>query len=221
MRYEVKYKPTFATMFITLNPGESIITEAGAMTSMNAELSIKTELSGGLIPALLKKFFGGESMFINTFSNNTQKPLELVLSQAVIGDIECFDLSEGELCLQPGAFIAYTKGVKMGVQWAGFKSWVLGEGLFKLKLGGKGLVFFGCYGGLTKKSVTGDFLVDTSHLVAYSPELKMNIQMAGSLMASITSGEGFVNRISGNGIIYLQSRSISGLVSFLSPKVRY
>lgn len=134
MKYEIRYKPTFAAIFVTLNPGESITAEAGAMTSMDAQLSMRTQFSGGLIPGLLKKFFGGESLFVNVFTNETQQPLTLVLTQSTIGDIERIDLSQGDICFQPGAYIAHTPGVKMGVQWAGFASWFAGEGLFKLKL---------------------------------------------------------------------------------------
>ncbi|WP_343277554.1 AIM24 family protein [Kamptonema sp. UHCC 0994] len=57
MKYEIRYKPSFAAIFITLNPGESITAEAGAMTSMDGKLSMKTEFSGGLFSGLLKKFW--------------------------------------------------------------------------------------------------------------------------------------------------------------------
>ena len=224
MKYEIRYKPAFACIFVTINPGESITAEAGAMTSMDAALSMKTEFSGGLFSALLKKFLGGESLFVNTFTNNTQKPLQLVLTQSTIGDIASINLSNGqEICFQPGAYIAHTPGVKMGVEWAGISSLIAGEGLFKLKLSGHGecRVFFGAYGGLTKKSVSGEFVVDTGHLVAYQPGLKMKIGLAGGLLGSVTSGEGLINRISGQGDIYLQSRSIDGLVGYLRPKVRF
>ena len=48
----------------------------------------------------------------------------------------------------------------------------------------------------------------------------MSIGLSGGLISSLTSGEGLVYRLKGNGVIYLQSRSIEGLVQFLSPKVR-
>ena len=208
MKYEIRYKPAFAAIFVTLNPGDRITAEAGAMTSMDAQLSMRTQFSGGLIPGLLKKFFGGESLFVNVFTNETQQPLTLVLTQSTIGDIERIDLSQGDICFQPGAYIAHTPGVKMGVQWAGFASWFAGEGLFKLKLTGEGRVFFGAYGGMTKKHVQGEFVVDSGHLVAYQPQIQMGIKLAGGLFGSVTSGEGLVNRLSGEGEIYLQSRSI-------------
>jgi uncharacterized protein (AIM24 family) len=35
-----------------------------------------------------------------------------------------------------------------------------------------GTVFFGAYGGLKRKQINGDFIVDTGHLVAYESGLK-------------------------------------------------
>lgn len=220
MKHEIRYKPAFASIFITLNPGDSIIAEAGAMTSMDGQVSMQTQFSGGLISGLLKKFLGGESLFVNEFSNKASQPLTVVLNQSCVGDIEKFDLNNGEICLQPGAYIAHTPGVKMGVAWAGFSSFFAGEGLFKLKLSGSGQVFFGAYGGITKKRVDGEFIVDSSHLVAYPANMKLNLKLAGGLIGSVTSGEGVVSKLSGQGDIYLQSRSIDGLVRFLSPRVR-
>ena len=220
MKCEIRYKPAFAAIFVALNPGESITAEAGAMTSMDAQLSMKTEFSGGLISGLLKKFFGGESLFVNTFTNTTQQTLNLVLTQSTIGDIAQIELRDTEICFQPGAYIAHTPGIKVGVQWAGFKSWISVEGLFKLKLSGQGQVLFGAYGGLTEKHINGEFIVDSGHLVAYTPEIRMNVGLAGGWIGSMTSGEGLINRLSGQGVIYLQSRSIDGLVRYLSSKLR-
>jgi uncharacterized protein (TIGR00266 family) len=219
VKYDVRYKPTFATVFVTLQPGEKLIAEAGAMASMDGNITIETQFSGGFVPALLKAFLGGESMFINTFSNRSNKPQEVVLTQSTIGDITRIELNNRELCLQPGAYIAHAGNINLGVHWAGFSSWLAGEGLFKLKVSGNGIVFIGAYGGLSTHQVKNDYIVDTGHLVAYDPSLKMNIKMAGGLLGSVTSGEGLVNRITGNGQIYLQSRSVDGLVNFLRPKV--
>ncbi len=221
LKTEIRYKPAFATIFLTLNPGESITAEAGAMTSMDAQLSMRSQFSGGLIPGLMKKFFGGESLFVNVFTNETKNPLKLTLTQSTIGDIDKIDLDNSEICFQPGAYIAHTPGIKMQVQWAGFASFFAGEGLFKLRLSGKGRIFFGAYGGITKKHIDNDFIVDSGHLVAYEPQIKMSIKLAGGLIGSVTSGEGIINKLSGQGEIYLQSRSVDGLVRYLRPKLRW
>jgi uncharacterized protein (TIGR00266 family) len=220
MKCEIKYKPAFSAIFVTLEPGEKIVAEAGAMASMDSQVTIKTELAGDFLSALAKKFFGGESLFVNVFSNETKQYVNLVLTQSVVGDIAEIELHGKDMYFQPGAYIASTPGVRMGVRWAGFTSWLAGEGLFKLRLSGKGKVFFGAYGGITKKAINGQFIVDTGHLVAYEPGIEMGIKLSNGLIGSLTSGEGFVNRLSGRGNIYLQSRSIGGLVGFLRSKVR-
>ncbi|MEA5466711.1 TIGR00266 family protein [Leptothoe sp. PORK10 BA2] len=220
MKYEIRYKPAFATLFLTLQPGERIFAEAGSMASMAGSLAMNTGFFGGLIPGLLKAFLGGESLFLNQFSNPTDAPQELVLTQSSIGDITRIELQGNELCLQPGAYIAHTSGVNVKMEWAGFSSWFAGEGLFKLKLSGKGIVFFGAYGGLSEMDVKDEFVVDNGHLVAYEPGIKMNIALSGGLLGSVTSGEGFINRLQGRGKIYLQSRSTDGLVRFLRSKLR-
>ncbi len=219
MKYEIRYKPAFATLFVTLNPGERLTAEAGAMLSMAAALSMETQFSGGLIPGLLKKFFGDESLFVNEFRNRTQQPLELVLSQSLPGDLMVVELKGNSLCFQPGAYLAHTAGVQMSLQWAGFSSWLAGEGLFKLKVNGRGLVFFGGYGGISQRRVNQSFVVDSGHLLAYEPGIKMNLRLAGGLLGAVTSGEGVVNHLTGQGKIYMQSRSLSGLVRFLRSKV--
>jgi uncharacterized protein (TIGR00266 family) len=219
MQYEIKYKPAFSTMFVTLGSGESITAEAGAMASMDGGLTMKTQFFGGFLGGLLKAFFGGESLFCNTFSNTTNQPRTVVLTQSSVGDIEVLELRGRTFGFEGGSYIAHIGNVKLGVRWAGFKSWFSGEGLFKLQASGDGTVFFGGYGGVSKRRIAGEFIVDSGHLLAYENSLKINIGLAGSLVGSVTSGEGFVMRLVGSGDIYMQSRSVDGLVKFLRPKI--
>ena len=77
----------------------------------------------------------------------------------------------------------------------------------------------GAYGGLVEKTVEGEYIVDTGHLVAYDPNMKLKVQLAGGLLSSFFGGEGLVTRVEGNGRIILQSRSLSGLAGWLNPKL--
>ena len=74
MKIEIEGKPVFAYVKVTLEPGETIITESDAMSSMSAEMSLTAKFNGGFFVGLIKKFLGGESLFINHFTNNTSKP---------------------------------------------------------------------------------------------------------------------------------------------------
>ncbi len=215
MNAEVKYKPSFATVFITLKPGESVIAESDAMATMSAGTAMRTRFNGGFFRAVMRKLFGGESLFVNEFSCPEGKPEgELVLTQPTPGDVETLELNGETMYLQKGAFIACTPGVTLKLGWAGFASWFGREGLFRLKLSGRGTVWFGGYGGIFTRDVNGEYLVDTGHLIAYEPGLSLKVGLAGGIFSSLFGGEGFVSRMRGRGKIYMQSRSIDGLAAW-------
>ena len=219
MRTETHGSPSFAYVQVELDPGESITAEADAMSSMAADLDMAARLNGGLLSGLCKKFLGGESLFVSEFTNNTRQPRQLTLVQGTPGDIRQVDLENGQLCLQPGAYICSTPGLKLGLKWAGFGSWIGREGLFKLEVSGTGTLWYGAYGGLLDKEVDGEYIVDTSHLVAYEPQMRLKVQLAGGLFASFLGGEGLVTRVEGKGRITIQTRSLSGLKGWLNPRI--
>ena len=215
----IEGRPSFAHMHVDLAPGESIIAESDAMASMSADLDMTAKFNGGFFSGLCKKFLGGESLFINEFKNNTDGPRRVTLVQPTPGDMGVIELNGNSLCLQPGAYIASTPGVKLGVKWAGFASFIGQEGLFKLVVSGTGTVWYGAYGALMPRAVDGEFIVDTSHLVTYEPQLKLKVQLAGGLFSSFFGGEGLVTCINGKGNIVIQTRSLDGLKSWLNPRL--
>ena len=162
--------------------------------------------------AILRRIFGGESMFVNIFS--TESAGELVLTQPFPGDIVCTELKGNTLYLQPGAFLACEPGVKLGMGWAGVKMLIAREGLFRLKVSGTGKVWFGAYGGIFERDIDEEYIVDSGHLVAYDPTVSVRIGMAGGLFSSLFSGEGLVTKLTGPGRIYMQSRSFGGLAAW-------
>lgn len=218
MQANIEGAPTFAHIHYDLAPGESLVAESDAMSSMAADLDVVAKLNGGFLSALAKKFLGGESLFINVFTNNTESNRRLSITQGTPGDIRQIALNDASICLQPGAYIASTPGLKLGIKWAGFASFLGREGLFKLMVTGTGTLWYGAYGSLVDKQIEGEYIVDTGHLVAYQPHLKLKVQLAGGLLSSFFGGEGLVTRVEGHGKVVLQSRSLSGLAGWLNPK---
>lgn len=212
MQAEIHDRPAFANIRVHLEPGEEIVAEADAMASMSASIDMKTQWSGGFLNGVMKRIFGSESMFVNTFS--TKSGGDIVLTQPFPGDIQCLELNGNTMFLQPGAFIACEPGVKLGLGWAGFRMFIAREGLFRLKVSGTGRIWFGAYGGIFQREIEGDFIVDSGHLVAYEPTIGIQIGMAGGLFSSFFSGEGLITRVSGPGRIYMQSRSFDGLAAW-------
>jgi len=219
MKTVINGAPSFAYLNVILDPGETIIAESDAMSSMSADLSMSAKLNGGFISGFIKKFLGGESLFVNHFTNTGSSPMKLTLVQATPGDMIEKELKGDSINFQPGAYIASTPGAKLGVKWAGFKSWFAKEGLFKLVVKGNGKVWYGAYGGLLEKEVDGAYIVDSSHLVSYPENFKLNIQLAGGLFSSFFGGEGFVTRVEGKGKITIQTRSMDGLKNWVNPKI--
>ncbi len=219
MQATIEGGPAFAFINVDLNPGETVVAESDAMSSMAADLDMDAKFNGGFFSGILKKFFGGESLFVNHFTNKTSDVRRVTLVLATPGNIREAQLGGGTICLQPGAYVASTPELKLKARWAGLKSWFSGEGLFKLTVSGTGTLWYGAYGELLEKQVDGEYIVDTAHLVAYEPHMKLKIQLAGGLFSSLFSGEGFVTRIEGQGKITIQTRSLSGLAGWLNPRL--
>lgn len=219
MKYKIEGGSSFSHIKFVLNPGDKIVTESDAMASMDAGLSQTAKMNGHIIKAFLKKFFGGESLFVNHFENNTQEPKEIVITKNTPGEIVPLKLEGKGMYLQPGAYICSTPGIHLIVEWAGFRSFLAREGLFRLYAAGTGYLWFGAYGRIVPKTVKREYLVDTGHLVAYEPQMGMKLQMSGNLMTSLLSGEGLLTRMEGDGKIFLQTRSMGGLAAWLNPRL--
>ena len=217
MEATTRNRPSFANVLVKLEPGDKIIAEADAMASMSACVEMKTRWSGGIFGAILKRAFGGESLFVNEFSS--PEPAELVLTQGMPGDIECLELKGTSLFLQPGAFLACEPGVSLGLKWAGIASLIGGEGLFRLKVSGNGRVWFSAYGGIFSREITDEYIVDTGHLVGYEPTINIRVGMAGGIFSSFFGGEGLVTKVRGPGRIYMQSRNFSGLTAWMNAHI--
>ncbi|MET0341405.1 MAG: TIGR00266 family protein [Polyangiales bacterium] len=214
MQIEIRSRPSFANLLVRLARGDRIVAESDAMASMSSAITLKTRWNGGFLAALLRRFFGGESLFVNEFSTDSSG--ELVLTQPWPGDIACVELKGSSLFLQPGAFVACDPDVQLGVGYAGLRSFIAREGLFRLRVSGQGRVWFGAYGGIVAKDIEGGYVVDSSHLVAYEPSVQMRIGFAGSLLSSLLSQEGLVMRLRGPGRIWLQTRSMEGLAAWVN-----
>ncbi|HET6343777.1 MAG TPA: TIGR00266 family protein [Myxococcota bacterium] len=221
MHAEIRYRPTFAAIFVTLAPGESITAVAGAMASMSSHIRARVRFFGGLLQALARRLFGGESLFMSQFyCAKDGRPGEVVVSQPTPGDIQQVELRGTALFVQPGAFLACGPGVRVGLSWAGLASWFGGQGLFRLRLSGEGMAWFGAYGSIVKRQVDDAYLVDTGHLLAYEPTLSLGVALAGGLVSSALGGEGLVSRLSGRGEVYLQSRSLADLTAWTNAHLR-
>lgn len=218
MKVEAKGQPSFTHLHIELGVNEGIMAEAGAMVSMSSGIDLRSRLNGGFFSAIIMKFLGKETLFKNLYFNTSTNNQSLVLSQTTPGQLIEENLNNNTIFIQSGAFLACTSGITMNVTWAGFSSWIAGEGLFRLRLSGTGKLWYGAFGGVIEKEVQGEYLIDSGHLLSYPPEMKLSTKLSGGIFSSFFGGEGFVLRLQGHGKIRLQTRSLSGLSQWLNSK---
>ncbi len=212
MKYRILAKPSYSLLEIELESGEEVIAETGAMVYMR-NIELKTEVKGGLLGGLKRTLFGGESFFINRY---VAKGKGLIgLAPPYQGDIVHIPLS-GRIYAQSGAFLASSPEINIDTKWGGAKTFFAGEGLFLLKLEGSGDIFLSSFGGIHEVEVEGSLKVDTGHIVAFEETLDYKITKAGGLKATLFSGEGLVAEFTGNGKVWIQTRSIADYVGWLA-----
>ena len=216
MKHEIVGQPDFAMVRLTLEPGESIRAESGAMVAMDPSLDLETKAKGGLL-AGLKRMIGGESFFVNTFKAKDRSG-RLDLAPGAPGDLHALELRDGEQwMLQSGAYVAGGSNLDVDTKWGGARSFFGGEGLFMLKVTGPGPLFFGSYGALEPLDIDGEMVVDSGAIVAFETSLDYRVETVGGLKSLLFSGEGLVCRFRGKGRLYIQTRLPAPLASFLHP----
>lgn len=208
----------FQILECELNPNEMITVESGAMASQDVGLIPTTVMNGTFWQALVLKLLGGESFFINHFQNVSSKTQKIHISQSTPGDIQSRQLNGEEIFIETGSFIARTGDIKIKTKWAGFKNLIAGEGLFKLSFKGTGTIWYGCYGAVVEKEINGTYIVDSGHLLMWPPTVTLKLKLAGGLIDSFLSKEGFVLQLEGKGKVQLQTRSVKGLAQWLNAR---
>lgn len=211
MQIDLQMKPACSVAKVSLNPGETLTSEGGAMIAMNGHIQIETtthkKSGGGGIMSGIKRVISGESFFINHYTAGDQGG-EIYLAPTLHGDLIVQTLSQESLIVQSGSFLASEAGISADFNWQGLKSVFSGEGMFWLNVNGTGKVILNSFGEIYPVEVNGEYIVDTGHIVAFQPSLKFDISKAGqSWISSFLGGEGFVCRFKGTGTVWCQSHN--------------
>ncbi len=219
MRHEILYRPSYSLAKISLDRGESLVAETGAMVSMSANIEIETSMRGGLLSSLKRAVLGGESFFVNTFT--AKDAGEVSFAPALPGDINTVELSGQTIFAQSGAFLAAPKTIEVDTKFGGAKTFFSGEGLFLLKLSGTGTVFLCSYGAVHEKMLAAGekLIVDTGHIVAFDESVQYSVKTVGGMKSTLLSGEGLVVELTGPGRILLQTRSTQAFINWLLPHI--
>ena len=211
---------------IELDPGETVIAEAGAMNYMDPGISFEakmgdgTEPDNGLMGKLMsagKRALTGESIFMTHFTNTGSGKKRVAFAAPYPGKIIAMNLADlgGGFTCQKDAFLCAAMGTNVSIRFnkklgAGFFG---GEGFILQQLNGDGLALIHAGGTVIKKELNNDsILVDTGCLVGFTAGIDYDIQRAGNMKSMILGGEGlFLATLKGTGTVYLQSLPFSRL----------
>ncbi len=211
---------------IELDPGETVIAEAGAMNYMEQDIRFDTKMGDGSEPnqgfmgKLLgagKRMLTGESIFMTHFTNTGSGKSQVTFASPFPGSIIPMDLSQlgGEIICQKDAFLCAAKGTKVDIAFnrklgAGFFG---GEGFILERLKGDGMAFVHAGGTVIERELRGETLrLDTGCLVAMTAGIDFDIEMSRGLKSMFFGGEGlFLATVRGHGKVWIQSLPFSRL----------
>jgi len=214
---------------IELDPGESVVAEAGAMMYKDATIRMdavfgdgSASTQGGSFTDKLfsagKRLLTGESLFMTLFTHEGQGKARAAFAAPYPGNIIPVTLANlgGTIICQKDCFLCAARGVSIGIY---FQKKILtglfgGEGFIMERLDGDGIAFLHAGGTIVERVLNpGEELhVDTGCLVAMEQTVSFDIQQAGNIKTALFGGEGlFFARLVGPGRIWLQSLPFSRL----------
>ncbi|GAB6273183.1 MAG: TIGR00266 family protein [Peptococcaceae bacterium] len=212
---------------IELDPGEGVRAEAGAMMFMEDGIEMQTSAGGGIFKGF-KRMLTGESFFITTFLNNGRGKKRVTFGAPYPGKIIPLELGKlgREFLCQKDAFLCAARGIEIEISFtkkigAGLFG---GEGFILQRLTGEGLAFVHAGGTIIQKELgfQESLRVDTGCLVAFAPSVSYDIQFIGGFKNALFGGEGiFLARLTGPGLVYLQSLPFSRLADRIMAAARF
>lgn len=213
-------------VLVELDPGETVIAEAGAMNYLEEDIQFEARMGDGsqADQGLMGKLFSagkraltGESLFMTHFSNQGHVKRHVAFAAPYAGKIVPLDLAKlgGEILCQKDAFLCAAFGTHLDIAFqrrlgTGFFG---GEGFILQRLQGDGMAFIHASGTIIERQLQGETLrVDTGCLVAFEPGIDYNIERAGNLKSMFFGGEGlFLATLRGHGKVWIQSLPFSRL----------
>jgi uncharacterized protein (TIGR00266 family) len=222
-------------VIVELDPGETVIAEAGGMTYMEEGINFETKMGDGSQPE--QGFFGkimtagkrmltGESIFMTHFTHTGAGKSHVAFGAPYPGKIIPVDMATvqgNDLLCQKDAFLCAALGTEVTISFnkrfgAGLFG---GEGFILQKLVGDGMAFLHAGGTIIERELTGETLrVDTGCIVAFEPHIEYSIERAGNLKSMVFGGEGlFLATLKGHGRVWLQSLPFSRLAGRILANV--
>lgn len=208
---------TVPAVEVTLNKGESMYTQSGAMSWRTPYIKMDTNTKGGVMKGL-GRMLSGDSFFMNTYTAE-QDGQVVAFASTVPGAIVPYDLTGTPgLIAQKGAFLCAEPNVTLKTTLTKkFSSGLFGgEGFILQDISGSGKVFLEVDGDQIIKDLGPNetIYVDTGNVVAFEKTVKYEIETVKGLGNIFFGGEGlFLTKLTGAGRVILQTQNFNDFAS--------
>lgn len=219
MKYTVLGDSDCPLIEIQLDRGEECKIERGSMAYLRdvdlvGRLNSKSSGLGGILNAMGRSIGSGESMFITTATGKFDGGV-IGIAPPIPGKINVLEVFDGrQYCLNTGAFLACDQSVHYGLKRQSLSKALFARtgGLFVVETSGTGQVLVSSFGDLIELEVKDNqpLIVDNLHVVAWDSNLQYSLEIASGTFG-FTTGEGIVNRFTGNGKVLIQTRNLINL----------
>lgn len=223
MKYRIE-GGNLPVVICTLEGGESMITESGAMSWMSPNMKMETTSNGGVGKAL-GRMFSGEAMFQNRYTAEGGSGM-IAFASSFPGCIRAVEITPGkDFIVQKSGFLASETGVELSVFFqkkigSGFFG---GEGFIMQKLTGQGTAFLEFDGHVVDYELQAgqSIVVDTGYLAAMDGTCSIEVKSVPGVKNALFGGEGLFNTfVKGPGRVYLQTMPINHVAEVLNPFVQ-
>ena len=219
MKYEI-FGENLPAVTINLDNGESIYTQSGGMTWMSAELTMETNMKGGLMGGL-SRWLSNESVFIATYTATGEGQF-ITCASTLPGNIVKLDAANGPYICQKSAFLCAQSDVKLEIYAIpGIKAGLFGgDGWIFQEISGSGLAFLEIDGSVKEIDLApGQKLkVDTGNVAVFEKSVKYSVERVKGFVNILFGGEGlFLTTVEGPGKVWLQTMTAPSFAAKLVP----
>jgi len=220
MKYSIVGEP-LPVVICDVDPGETLITESGAMSWMSPNMKMETTSNGGLGKAL-GRMFSGDSLFQNRYTAQGG-PGQIAFASSFPGSIKAVEIEPGkDVIVQKKAFLASESTVELSIFFqkkvgAGLFG---GEGFIMQRLSGHGTAFIEIDGYAVEYNLQAgqSMVIDTGYLAAMDPTCSMEIVSVPGVKNMLFGGEGIFNTVvKGPGKVILQTMPINAVAGSIQP----
>ena len=218
MNYQIYGEP-MPVVICNVDPGESLISESGAMSWMTPNMDMQTV--GGGAGKMFGRMFSGDSLFQNVYTAQGG-PGMIAFASSFPGSIRAFEITpDRPIVCQKKAFLASTSGVELSVQFqkklgAGLFG---GEGFIMQRLSGHGIAFIEIDGSTMEYNLAPgqQLVIDTGYLAMMDATVQMDVQTVKGVKNVLFGGESLFNTVvTGPGRILLQTMPINNFAAAIA-----